>query len=84
MSVNQIIPLLVNFFIKKIAKRMRRTITAIPADAMKMLVSLPWYGNIRELKNVIERAEQTGLTLAGFCRPGRAEIYSGHQRLLSE
>ena len=33
------IPLLVNFFIKKIAKRMRRTITSIP-DAMKMLVSL--------------------------------------------
>ncbi|UCM59990.1 sigma 54-interacting transcriptional regulator [Aeromonas hydrophila] len=50
------IPLLVNFFIKKIAKRMRRTITSIPADAMKMLVSLPWYGNIRELENIIERA----------------------------
>ncbi|MFU1544395.1 sigma 54-interacting transcriptional regulator [Aeromonas veronii] len=50
------IPLLVNFFIKKIAKRMRRTITSLPADAMKMLVSLPWYGNIRELENVIERA----------------------------
>lgn len=50
------IPLLVNFFIKKIAKRMRRNITSIPADAMKMLVSLPWYGNIRELENIIERA----------------------------
>ena len=50
------IPLLVNFFIKKIAKRMRRSITSIPADAMKMLVSLPWYGNIRELENIIERA----------------------------
>ncbi|MFM5393072.1 sigma 54-interacting transcriptional regulator [Aeromonas veronii] len=50
------IPLLVNFFVRKIAKRMRRTITAIPADAMKMLVSLPWFGNIRELENVIERA----------------------------
>jgi formate hydrogenlyase transcriptional activator len=50
------IPLLVNFFIKKIAKRMRCNITSIPADAMKMLVSLPWYGNIRELENIIERA----------------------------
>ncbi|WP_310596762.1 sigma 54-interacting transcriptional regulator [Aeromonas aquatica] len=50
------IPLLVNFFIKKIARRMRRNITSIPADAMKMLVSLPWYGNIRELENIIERA----------------------------
>ena len=28
------------------------------------------------------RAEQTGLTLVGFCRPGRAEIYSGCQRIL--
>ena len=50
------IPLLVNFFIKKIARRMRRNITSIPADAMKMLGSLPWYGNIRELENIIERA----------------------------
>ena len=30
----------------------------------------------------VERAEQTGLTLVGFCRPGRAEIYSGRQRIL--
>lgn len=30
----------------------------------------------------VERAEQTGLTLVGFCRPGRAEIYSGCQRIL--
>ncbi|MNG88076.1 formate dehydrogenase accessory protein [compost metagenome] len=29
----------------------------------------------------VERAEQTGLTLVGFCRPGRAEIYSGRQRI---
>ncbi|PKQ76003.1 sulfurtransferase FdhD [Aeromonas sobria] len=30
----------------------------------------------------VERAEQTGLTLVGFCRPGRAEIYSGCQRIV--
>jgi hypothetical protein len=29
----------------------------------------------------VERAEQTGLTLVGFCRPGRADIYSGCQRI---
>lgn len=50
------IPLLVNHFIRKIAGRMQRSITSIPADAMKILVSLPWYGNIRELENIIERA----------------------------
>ncbi|MGY6037346.1 formate dehydrogenase accessory sulfurtransferase FdhD [Aeromonas sp. AE23HZ002T15] len=30
----------------------------------------------------VERAEQSNLTLAGFCRPGRAEIYCGRQRIL--
>ncbi|WP_421212071.1 formate dehydrogenase accessory sulfurtransferase FdhD [Aeromonas enteropelogenes] len=30
----------------------------------------------------VARAEQTGLTLVGFCRPGRAEIYSGCQRIV--
>ncbi len=32
----------------------------------------------------VRQAEQTGLTLAGFCRPGRAEIYCGRQRILLE
>ena len=30
----------------------------------------------------VERAEETGLILVGFCRPERAEIYSGCQRIL--
>ncbi|MGL5452933.1 MAG: formate dehydrogenase accessory sulfurtransferase FdhD [Aeromonas sp.] len=30
----------------------------------------------------VDRAEHTGLTLVGFCRPGRAEIYAGRQRIL--
>lgn len=30
----------------------------------------------------VDQAEQTGLTLVVFCRPGRAEIYSGCQRIL--
>jgi hypothetical protein len=30
----------------------------------------------------VQRAEQTGLILVGFCRPERAEFYSGCQRIL--
>jgi formate hydrogenlyase transcriptional activator len=50
------IPLLVNYFVSKVAGRMRRQITSIPKRAMEMLTNCAWKGNIRELANVIERA----------------------------
>jgi formate hydrogenlyase transcriptional activator len=50
------IPLLVNYFVSKVAKEMRRHIKSIPKRAMEMLTNCPWKGNIRELANVIERA----------------------------
>jgi formate hydrogenlyase transcriptional activator len=50
------IPLLVNYFVSKVAGRMRRQIKSIPKRAMEMLTSCPWKGNIRELANFIERA----------------------------
>jgi len=50
------IPLLVNYFVSKVAGRMRRQIRFIPQRAMEMLTNCPWKGNIRELANFIERA----------------------------
>ena len=50
------IPLLVNYFVSKVAGRMRRQIKSIPRRAMEMLTNCPWKGNIRELANFIERA----------------------------
>jgi formate hydrogenlyase transcriptional activator len=50
------IPLLVSYFVSKIAGRMRRQISSIPKRAMEMLTNYPWKGNIRELANFIERA----------------------------
>ncbi|MGC1646532.1 MAG: sigma 54-interacting transcriptional regulator, partial [Candidatus Sulfotelmatobacter sp.] len=41
------IPLLVNYFVSKVAGRMRRQITSIPKHAMEMLTNSPWKGNIR-------------------------------------
>ena len=50
------IPLLVNYFVSKVSRRMGRRITSIPKRAMEMLTNCPWKGNIRELANFIERA----------------------------
>jgi formate hydrogenlyase transcriptional activator len=50
------IPLLVNYFVSKLAKRMRKQIKSIPTQAMEVLTNSPWKGNVRELANFIERA----------------------------
>ena len=50
------IPLLVNYFVKKISARLDKPIDAIPAQVMEMFKGHDWPGNIRELQNNIERA----------------------------
>jgi two-component system response regulator PilR (NtrC family) len=51
------IPPLVDFFLKKMARKEgdRMTVKKIDADAMKALMAYPWPGNVRELENMIER-----------------------------
>jgi len=50
------IPLLVDFYVKKISKRLGKTIAVIPASVMNALHNYHWPGNVRELENVLERA----------------------------
>ena len=50
------IPILVNHFIQKFSKNYGRKIKGISSEAMKIILSYPFYGNVRELENVIERA----------------------------
>jgi formate hydrogenlyase transcriptional activator len=50
------IPLLVNHFAQRFARRMNRTIKTVPDETMAALTRYPWPGNIRELQNVMERA----------------------------
>jgi formate hydrogenlyase transcriptional activator len=50
------IPLLVNFFVSRLSRKMQKQIRTIPKDAMEALATAPWPGNIRELENFIERA----------------------------
>ena len=50
------IPLLVNFFVSRLSRKMQKHIQSIPKEAMEALTTAPWPGNIRELENFIERA----------------------------
>jgi chemotaxis protein methyltransferase CheR len=62
------IPLLVDYYVKKISKRMGKIIEMIPAGVMDALQNYHWPGNVRELENVLERAvinsSGSGLCLA--------------------
>ena len=50
------IPLLVTYFVSKLARRMGKKIKSIPGQAMEVLTKASWPGNVRELENFIERA----------------------------
>jgi formate hydrogenlyase transcriptional activator len=50
------IPLLVEYFIHRYARRMGKKIHGISKTALDLLQAYHWPGNIRELQNVIERA----------------------------
>ena len=49
------IPLLVDYFIEQICSETGMTPRKIDNDALQMLVDKTWTGNIRELRNVVER-----------------------------
>ncbi len=50
------IPLLVEYFIDRFARKAGKKIRRINEKALALLQSYPWPGNIRELQNVIERS----------------------------
>ena len=50
------IPLLVEYFVHRYAKRAGKKIDEISEQSLDLLRDYPWPGNIRELQNVIERA----------------------------
>lgn len=50
------IELLVNFFLKSFSLKTGKNIISVSPDYLKALKNHPWKGNIRELRNVIERS----------------------------
>src|SRR5467141_2902200 len=51
------IPLLVQYFSQKYARRMQKEIESIPAATMRKLTHWHWPGNVRERQNLVERAD---------------------------
>lgn len=49
------IPLLVDHFLDQISSETGMPVRSVDPDAMKLLVEKSWTGNIRELRNVVER-----------------------------
>ena len=50
------VPLLVEAFIKRYARKLGKQITSIQKESMKALQDYAWPGNVRELESVLERA----------------------------
>jgi formate hydrogenlyase transcriptional activator len=50
------IPLLVEYFVARYARQMKKRIKEIPTPTLRAMTEWAWPGNIRELQNFIERA----------------------------
>jgi len=50
------IPLLADFFIKRLNATLEKKCKGISSDAMAALMKYPWQGNVRQMQNFIERA----------------------------
>jgi formate hydrogenlyase transcriptional activator len=50
------IPLLINYFVSKLSRRMGKKIESVSRENIDVLTNTPWPGNVRELANYIERA----------------------------
>ena len=50
------IPLLVEYLVQRNNRELKKAYNGVDNQAMKLLMSLPWRGNVRELDNVLERA----------------------------
>jgi len=50
------IPDLVAYLLEKINRQLRKNVKKLPPGVMKVLMELPWKGNVRELENALTRA----------------------------
>ena len=50
------VPDLVAYLLEKINRQLRKNVKKLPPGVMKLLMELPWKGNVRELENALTRA----------------------------
>jgi two-component system response regulator AtoC len=49
------IPIFVEYFLDKFGKKYRKTVKPLSDQIMKVFLQYHWFGNVRELENVIQR-----------------------------
>ncbi len=71
------VPLLVEFFVERLAVEMKKRLDGVSSEAMSALMAHDWPGNVRELRNVLERGAVVAggpvIQLADLGLPSRAE-----------
>ena len=75
------IPALVTHLIEKNSRNLGKNLDISP-EALRLLVSLPWEGNVRELENTIERAAilcNGDKIEAGDVQPDSSQLASAHE-----
>lgn len=70
------IPLLTNYFLGMFSEKYQKNINGFSPEAMEMLVSASWPGNVRQLMNVVERC--VALSTAPLISP--ALVYDAMHR----
>ena len=83
------IPLLVDYFLKRFAKKLGKRMRRVDDRTLGLLQSYTWPGNVRELQNVIERSiilfdTENLLVEESWLTPGSYETTSSGQALPSK
>ena len=73
------IPILVYSFMKEFSTKFQKRITGVSKEAMEIIQNYSWKGNIRELRNVIERAVL--LTESDELKPVDLNLFSSEKVL---
>jgi DNA-binding NtrC family response regulator len=74
------IPLLTDRFLERLAVELKKPLEGVSAEAMEALLAQPWRGNVRELRNVLERGAVVARTPVlqledlGLPPPGAAPV----------
>jgi len=77
------IPLLAQHFLSMLMEKTEKKITGFSSEAMKLLLSAPWPGNVRQLLNVVEQAVMLSVTPLITASLIQKSIRSKNEDLLS-